>query len=94
MGFKSQVQGKPRKSIILCIYWLLYGWQYKKKVWNAEQISSNAKLPTVLFSFSESKTDQIVLRITNAILRKCIGKSYKKDSYPNVLFTAFDKVQC
>lgn len=53
-----------------------------------------AKLPTVLFFFSESKTDQIVLRITNAILRKWIGKSYKKDSYLNVLFTAFDKVQC
>lgn len=52
-----------------------------------------AKLPT-LFLFSESKTDQIVLRITNVILRKYIGKSYKKDSHPNVLFTAFDKVQC
>lgn len=53
-----------------------------------------AKLPTVLFLFSESKTDQIVLRIANVILSKCIGKSYKKDSFPNVLFTSFDKMQC
>lgn len=53
-----------------------------------------AKLPTALFLFSESKTDQFVLRITNVILRKCAGKSYEEDSYPNVSFTAFDKVQC